>query len=158
MTCLWRHLLSQVVELLEIHGFESFPLMLQSVLLIVGESWSGTTLVGKGALHPSQQCCSWNSEIFRCTACRQSEANSSRNCLVVNFRRCFSTLKGSEYGKCRLEWQVIEAQKVGIKWKEERVMSQLFVDVLKLYFCATVFALIFAVIQKFQDQYCLLGY
>ena len=40
---------------------------------------------------------------------------ASRNCSVVNFRRCFPMLKGSEHGKCRLEWQVIEAQKVGIK-------------------------------------------
>ena len=57
---------------------------------------------------------------------------ASRNCSVVNFRRCFPMLNGSEHGKCRLEWQVIEEQKAGIKWKKKRLTSQLFVDILPL--------------------------
>ena len=40
---------------------------------------------------------------------------ASRNCSVVNFRRCFPMLKASEHGKCRLDWQVIAEQKAGIK-------------------------------------------
>ena len=60
----------------------------------------------------------------------QTARTASRNCSAVNFRRCFPMSKGSENGKCRLEWQVIEKQKAGIKRKDVTAVCWRFVIVL----------------------------
>ena len=158
MTCLWRHLLSQVVELLvsgrsmASNPFTNVAKVSSSSLVKAGRAphwlrkgyFIRRSSVARGIPKSFAPLLADTPELTARTA--------SCNYSVLNFRRCFPMLKGSEHGKCRLEWQVIEEQKPGIKWKEKRVTSQLFIDVLPLYFCATFFALIFAIIQKFHDQ------